>query len=223
MPLISHRGAAGLQEANTLDAIRMGDLYKADYVEIDINCTSDNVLVLHHGKVSRFLRGKKLTQSFKELKNTYPKLITFKEFTTLCPDRPYMFDIKVTNTALLSTISDSLSKFSGHGMGFTSPHVSVLQYMQHAFPSALIMQNQPYHHGPITALEIARKNKFDGIALNKWWMTPLVYRMCKIHGRKLMCYTIDSKLGIKIVSTLFPDVYIVTNRPDRYRQLRPKD
>lgn len=221
MPLISHRGAAGLEVANTLEAISFGNIYDSDYIEIDINATADDVLIIHHGKLARFLRGKKLKETYHEILLALPRILTLEEFVSKCPKRPYIFDIKICEDASLRQIEKVLAVFKDSVIAFTSPHTYALQFMQASFPHAMIMQNQPYHHGPITALEIARRHKFDGIALNKWWMTPLVYRLCKIHHKKLMCYTVDSRIGIQVVAKLFPDVYIVTNRPDIYRQLYP--
>jgi len=56
---IGHRGAAGHAPENTLAAIRKGIDLGADFVEIDVRCTADGVLVaLHDSSVSRTTNGR---------------------------------------------------------------------------------------------------------------------------------------------------------------------
>lgn len=222
MPLISHRGAAHLAPANSFDAIKKGDSFQPDYVEVDINCTIDNILVIYHGSVSRFLQGKKTRESYAELKTKYPYLMTLDEFTAKKISSAYIFDLKVFDDSSMESTITALHKLGRDDFAFTAPHEKALLAVKKAFPNSLIFQSQPYHHGPITALEIARKHNFEGVALNKWWMTPLVYRLCKAHGKLVNCYTVDSAFGIKMIHRFFPEVYITTNRPDIYRKYFPK-
>ena len=56
---IGHRGAAGHAPENTLAAIQRGIDLGVDFVEIDVRCTSDGVLVaLHDATVNRTSNGK---------------------------------------------------------------------------------------------------------------------------------------------------------------------
>ena len=56
---IGHRGAAGHAPENTLAAIQRGIELEADFVEIDVRCTADGVLVaLHDATVNRTTNGK---------------------------------------------------------------------------------------------------------------------------------------------------------------------
>lgn len=221
MPLITHRGAAHLADANSYEAICAGDSYSPAFVEVDINCTFDNKLIIYHGSVSRFLQGKHMKETYQELKSKYPHIMTLNEFAKKEIKSAYVFDIKVIDDESLDSIIVVLKKLTRQDFAFTSPHEHTLVALKNAFPGSLIFQSQPYHHGPITALEIARKNNFEGVALNKWWMTPFVHRLCKAHGKKMNCYTVDSRLGMRLIHKFFPDVYITTNRPDIYRDLYP--
>lgn len=223
MPLISHRGAAHLAEANSLKAIHAGDAFTPDYVEVDINCSADGQLVIYHGSVRRFLRGKHTNETYAELKTANPHLMLLKDFLAIKINAPFIFDIKINDATSLKNMIHSLSRFHRQDFAFTSPHEHSLVAVKKAFPLAPTFQSQPYHHGPISALEIARKHNFEGVALNKWWMTPLVHRLCKAHGKKIICYTVDSAMGIKLIRRFFPDVYITTNRPDVYRSMFPND
>ena len=56
---IGHRGAAGHAQENTLAAIQKGIALGVDFVEIDLRCTADGVLVaLHDETVNRTTNGK---------------------------------------------------------------------------------------------------------------------------------------------------------------------
>jgi glycerophosphoryl diester phosphodiesterase len=56
---IGHRGAAGHAPENTLAAIQKGIELGVDFVEIDVRCTADGVLVaLHDSAVNRTTNGK---------------------------------------------------------------------------------------------------------------------------------------------------------------------
>ena len=56
---IGHRGAAGHAPENTLAAIQKGIALGVDFVEIDVRCTADGVLVvLHDATVNRTTDGK---------------------------------------------------------------------------------------------------------------------------------------------------------------------
>lgn len=221
MPLISHRGAAHLDIANSAAAISEGDAYQPAYIEIDINCTSDDVLVIYHGSISRFLQGKKLKETFAELHTRFPDLLTLEHVLSIKTTAPFLFDVKVLDEESLDKIQTALKSYSRDDFIFTSPHEKALVYLKKHFPAAKIFQSQPYHHGPVTALEIARKHGFEGIALNKWWLTPLIYKMCRMHGKQIAAYTIDSAAAMWIAQKMFPGCYIITNRPHVYRRLFP--
>ena len=223
MPLISHRGAAHLGAANSKNAVLSGDAYHPAYIEIDINSTSDGVLVVHHGELSRFLRGKNMKDTYEQAKKKIPHLLTLDEFLLIQVKSPCIYDIKILGKDALGDIIQALSRLKREDFAFTSPHSDALAVMQNAFPGSFVFQSQPYHHGPIAALELARKHKFNGIALNKWWLTPLVYNLCKLHGKKIMVYTIDQTWWLKLAHLFFPGAYIVTNRPDLYRELFPEE
>lgn len=56
---IGHRGAAGHAPENTMAAIRKGIELGVDFVEIDVRCTADGILVaLHDATVNRTTNGK---------------------------------------------------------------------------------------------------------------------------------------------------------------------
>ena len=219
MSLVSHRGAAGEATENSLKAIVASQKFKPVFIETDIHCTRDMVFVMYHGDLKQTYSGKVRPETYAELKKQIPTLLKLddllqhKEITT-----PYMFDIKCGQVT-----DDLIAYFKKMGLpstvGFTSPHVQALVKLKKAFPYSTTLISQPYQEGPIKAIELARDKGFSGISLNKWWLGPLPYFMCRHYGLQIMVYTIDHRLWQWWAQTLFPDIMLCTNHPKRYRTI----
>lgn len=218
MTFVSHRGAAGLKKENSLAAIKIGHSLKPTYIEIDIHRTKDGVFVIYHGTLHRTYMGISLDETYKALKEKVPSLITLKEFIKSAPKRPYMFDIKIrtANDDLIKELKKMPRQM--HGV-FTSPHPRTLHLLKLAFPHSKTYISQPYSEGPIRPLDLARQYGFDGICLNKWWIGPIVVKACRMAKKDIFAYTIDRPITMRIIKHLFPEITIITNRPDKYRKV----
>ena len=223
MYLISHKGAAGLAHENSLDAIAAAKQYKPHYIEVDVHRTSDGVFVLYHGDIKQTYTGKNIPASYIKLKSVVPTLLKLEDLLRN-DDRScaFMFDIKCGDA-----VNDLIAFFNKHSLpkksGFTTPHERTLVALKKAFPSALTLISQPYQTGPIRPIELARDRGFDGISLNKWWLSPLPYFMCKYYKKQLMVYTINHKFWMRWAKKLYPYAMICTNYPDKYRSSYPTD
>lgn len=218
MTFISHRGAAGIKKENSLEAIRAGHALKPTYVEIDIHRTKDRVFVIYHGTLKASYRGVELEYTYKTLKNNHESVLTLEEFIDKAPKRPYMLDIKI-RTANSELIKELNKMPSSMLKAFSSPHPKTLLALKQAFPEAKTFISQPYQEGPIRPLDLARQYNFDGICLNKWWVGPIVVRACRMSKKQILTYTVDRGLTMRVIKKLFPDVTIITNRPDRYKNM----
>jgi glycerophosphoryl diester phosphodiesterase len=218
MTFISHRGAAGLKKENSLDAIKAGHSYKPSYVEIDIHHTKDGQFVIYHGSMKAAYLGKNIDETYATLKKRIPEVLTLKEFIQNAPSRAYMLDIKI-RTANEDLIKELKGMPASMRAIFTSPHPKTLLALKNAFPTSKTFISQPYQEGPIRPLDLARQYGFDGICLNKWWVGPIVVRACKMSNKQILTYTIDRGITMRIIKKFFPDVTIITNRPDRYRHI----
>lgn len=219
MSLVSHRGAAGLATENTAAAINVAKKYKPVFIEVDIHATADLVFVMYHGDVKQTYSGNRRPETFNQLKKQLPELLTLEELLDSDDHtHAFMFDIKCADD-----IDDLIVYLEKRGLpssvGFTSPHADALAKLKAAFPHSITLIAQPYHHGPIAAIEHARNFGFNGISLNKWWLGPLPYFLCKHYKKKLMVYTIDHKVWMWAAQTFFPDVMLCTNHPERYRSI----
>ena len=218
MTFISHRGAAGLKIENSLEAIKAGHALNPTYVEIDIHRTKDGVFVIYHGTMKATYMGVSLEDSYHSLKKQHQSVITLKEFILEAPKRPYMLDIKI-RTANDELIQELKKMPDGMCGAFSSPHPKTLLALKNAFPLVKTFISQPYQEGPLRPLYLARQYSFDGICLNKWWIGPFVVRACRMSKMQILTYTVDRALTMRIIKYLFPDVTIITNRPDRYRSI----
>ncbi len=221
MSLVSHKGAAGLARGNSLESILAAQKYKPTFIEIDVHCTADMVFVLHHGPVKRGYSGARLTETYPELKKQFSELLKLEDLLERKDiTSALLLDIKCANE-----IDDLLAYLKQQGLpssvGFTSPHVIALNKLKHAFPYATTLIAQPYQEGPIKAIEYARDQGFSGISLNKWWLGPLPYFLCRRYGKQIMVYTIDHRLWQWAAQAFFPDIMLCTNHPERYRRSFP--
>lgn len=221
MSFISHRGAAGLNKENSLKAIHSGNSFNPFCVEIDIHRTKDNIFIIHHGKLHRTFMGIKLKETYEQLAKDIPTLLTLDEFIKQAPNKPYMLDVKIRTAN--NELVEALKKMPDNMRAiFTSPHVSTLKHLKQAFPKSKTFISQPYSEGPFRSLRLANKYDFDGICINKWWIGPLLVKACNYYNKEILAYTVDHPLSMRIIRWLFPNITIITNRPDKFRKLFPK-
>jgi len=221
MSLVSHRGAAGLAHENSLEAIKRATKYKPVFIETDIHCTTDGVFVMYHGDIKQAYSGKNRPETYLQLKKLVPTLLKLedllKEKSVISA---YLFDIKCAD-AIDNLITYFKEKGIPSSVGFTSPHARALYKLEKAFPHSITLISQPYQEGTIKAIELARDRGFDGISLNKWWLGPLPYFLCRHYKKQIMVYTIDNRMWQWIAQTFFPDIMLCTNHPERYRESFP--
>lgn len=221
MSLVSHRGAAGIAHENSLQAIKIAKTFKPQFIEVDVHRTSDGVFVMYHGDIKQAYNGADRPESLKQLKQSVPTLLTLEELLHKDDHScPLLFDIKCADS-----VNDLVTFFQIHslpkGSGFTAPHETALIVLKKAFPHAITLIAQKYQAGPIRAIELARDRGFSGISLNKWWLGPLPYFMCKYYKKQIMVYTIDHSLWIRFAQKLYPSILLCTNNPNKYRDIFP--
>ncbi|NBU33563.1 glycerophosphodiester phosphodiesterase [bacterium] len=223
MSLVSHRGAAGLAHENSWKAISLAKKYNPIFIEVDVHRTSDGVFVMYHGDIKQTYNGNDRPETYDQLKKEIPSLLTLEELLTKDDQGvPFMFDIKCADSVydLITFLRiHSLPK----GSGFTTPHESSLDALKKAFPDSITLISQKYQAGPIRAIELARDRGFSGISLNKWWLGPLPYLMCKFYKKQIMVYTINHKLWMRFAQKLYPNIMLCTNYPDIYRSVYSQD
>jgi len=215
MRLVSHRGAGGLAHENSLQAIKIGDSYSPEFIEVDVHRTSDGIFVLYHGDLRRTYLGTPLDETYEELRVKIPSILTLEEFLKHRFNSNILFDIKIRNST-----DELIVAFKKYrilkGLAFTSPHLLALKRLSEAFPDSKVYISQPFHEGPFRPIQLARKYNFAGVSLNKWWLGPYPYFACKRSNLEYLNYTVDRAITMRVIARIFPHVLLTTNRPDRY-------
>lgn len=214
MRFVSHRGAGGLAQENTLHAVKIGDSFAPEYIEVDIHRTNDGVFVLYHGDMKRNYLGAPLEDTLEELKSKVPNLITLEGFMQHDFKSNMLFDIKVRNST--DELVQILKKWKTKKFAFTSPHIHAMKILKNAFPKSKFFISQPFHEGPFRPIQLARKYDFTGVSLNKWWLGPYPYYACRRSNLECLSYTVDRSLTMRFIAKIFPHVLVVTNHPDRH-------
>lgn len=220
MPLISHRGAAGLAPENSLESITVACTYEPIFIEVDLHRTADGVFVLYHGEVKQTLTGAAMPITFAELAQKVPHLCTLREALLFKKSAPLLLDVKYTEK-MDELVAELESIGLPEGYGFTSPHVNVLIAIKRVFPSRKFFVSNPYHHSPIRAIEYARDQNFSGISLNKWWLNPFIYWLAGRYKKEIMVYTINRSPWVWFAQKFYPRANITTDYPNLYRKHFP--
>lgn len=199
---------------NSLRAAQIGDSYGPEFIEVDVNRTSDGIFVMYHGDLKRTYLGTPIDETYEELKAKVPTVLTLEEFLKHDFNSSVLFDIKIRNST--DELIKVFKKWQPKGLAFTSPHVLAMKSLSKAFPDAKIYISQPFHEGPFRPIQLARKYNFTGVSLNKWWLGPYPYFACKRSNLEYLNYTVDRAITMRVIARLFPHVLVTTNRPDRY-------
>lgn len=200
MPLISHRGAAGLAPENSLESISVANRYKPVFIEVDVHRTIDGEFVLYHGDIKQTWSGAPRPETFRQLRARVPHLPTLRQALKHRTKVPLMLDIKCTE-AVEELISLLREEEMPSSTAFTSPHPGALYALKRAFPASKTFVSQPYHQGPTGSIELARDYGFSGISLNKWWLNPFVSWLCRRYGKDIMVYTVNHTFWIWFAQT----------------------
>jgi glycerophosphoryl diester phosphodiesterase len=214
MKFVSHRGAAGLAHENSIEGYKLAASFKPTYIETDLNRTRDGVFVMYHGKLHQTYIGNGLEETYSELKERIPSIVTLEEFVKIRSSVPFMIDVKIKSNyqeafELLNKAPESFHS------AFTSPHRRPLATAQHMFPKANILISQPYEEGAYRTIQLARKYGFGAVSMNKWWLGPITYYLCNRYDLDIMVYTVDRPFTMWLIQKFFPKVMICTNHPER--------
>lgn len=213
--VIGHRGASGVYEDNSLEAINYClDSPKTDGVEVDLRVTDDDVVVLSHDPYitgdSLMLVGSNTYDELEENSDTH--LVTLREFLKLMQGnrKNMMFGIKsdkavhklnrlveefgvVERTTIMSLDVKSLEPARKDCRIFLAggvPNHTLLRNAQESYIDAII----PYHMSGMTK-QIAIDAKKQGLTFGVWFFVDTVSDV-----EDALLYELD---------------YILTNNPRR--------
>lgn len=219
MKIIGHRGAAGLELENTLASIRRAIELGVDGVEIDVRMTADNQLVLCHdpdlSRVSQS-RLKVAGATLNELRSI--KLHNGAVIPTLSEALECLNDtwtiIEVKDSRCLDALLRIIADYPQACLTIASFDHNFARDLEKNRPDLPVFLAERTRG--VDIIRIIRHAGADGMDLNAWLLNPLTYWLAKRHQLKIMVYTINHPWVARFIHTLYPDVYICTDYPDRF-------
>jgi glycerophosphoryl diester phosphodiesterase len=222
MIIISHRGAAGLAPENTLAGIDEAIKAGVDKIEIDVQVTKDNRLVLFHDNSMYRITGK--TQSISELTlkevsttttHSGQPIPTLEEAIEHAGDCPLLLDCKGNNWPKL--LASAIKKHNYPLPSVSSPSQQDLYEFRQLVPESKVYLSDLTK--PLGALYAARTLGFNGVSLNFWTLNPLSYHYAKRYGLEIIAYTVNRTILARFLHFLYPRAIITTDFPNRLAKL----
>jgi glycerophosphoryl diester phosphodiesterase len=218
MKIIAHRGASGLALENTLAALELARLLGVDAIEIDVHKTADNVLVVCHDSTMYRVSGdwtRVRNVTFQELQkiilndgvSTVP---TLEQVFAATGDIPLIVELKASNcTDELARLIKQHPKRDVTVASFKHSELSALKQKNVNAQLVALERTKPFE-----IVDVAKRERLDGIGLNFWLLNPLTYWWIRRAGLSIYVYTINSHVLGKFIGWLYPHAGICTDHPE---------
>jgi glycerophosphoryl diester phosphodiesterase len=220
MKIISHRGAAGLALENSIESLNKGLKLPVYALEIDIRATRDGELILLHDTHTGHVANRTLlpqNSTLEELKkltlHNGERIPTLEEvFKLVGKKKRLMIDIKSSGVA--EEALRLIKKYSGVDVFFTGLQYNELKKIHQSRPDITFLVQ--HHHDPLEIIHKATAMGARGISLNMWLINPLTYHLARVRGLDVYLYTVNNPLLVHFFKRLYPEVFIITNHPDKF-------
>jgi glycerophosphoryl diester phosphodiesterase len=218
---ISHRGAAGVAPENTIESVQKAICLGAAYIEIDVQRTRDNVLVLLHDRtINRTTNGKGAVRSlnWQEVKEANPEhpIPTLQELFEVVEPTGVMLVLELKNPRLYPGIEEQVLAFIDkfqmeNRVIVVSFDLDSLERVSQINPA--VETGQLYIHG----FNMPRVKNTS--LLEVFWLMPLidptfVWRQHRA-SRRVWVWTVDNPVLMRLLLWLGVDG-ITTNYPQRW-------
>ena len=231
--VIAHRGAAGLAPENTQAAIRAGIQHKADFIEVDIQRSADDVLIVIHdqtvdrttdghgavvdltwAEISQFEAGSYFGPEYAG--ETVPRLDAVLEMTKGTSSTWF---IEIKEPHLYPGIEQQIAETIQNAQA--QDQVTIISFDYESLRKfSELMPNVPLgfiSKYPITLPKIAKHQSVDVLWLSVI-LDPTLVRRLHNQGYQVWVWTIDNWLIIRLLIWLGVDG-ITTNRPDLFNTI----
>ena len=221
MLIIGHRGARGLVAENTLESLKKALDLGVDVVEFDVWTSKDGVPVLHHDSSLVKMTGNtaqifdmSLGQIRKVRTHGGYKIPTAEEAFKLLRGTPVMLEIK--DFYLSEGVLKLLNKFDKMDISITSFRQNVLSDLSQRRQGLRLYAATSWH--PIETLHFIKQHGLYGLNLNYRSFNPLIYWLAKRGDIRIMLYSVNSPVYVKLLKKMKIDVGICTDYPDRFQK-----
>lgn len=228
--IAAHRGDPIHAPENTLTAIEAAMLQSVDYIEIDVQMTSDEVLILFHDNTLRRIDGSNRAvknMTLDEIKQVDAgswfstefageKIPTLEEAIILVDDRSrLLIDVKLTGepeetAQMLSELIDS----------YEITDTCLVQSFSPRLLSEIRSLNPDIKIGQILTASAGRLERMDVdfYTISQNMLTENFVKMAREQNRQVWVWTVNSEMNIRTV--LQYDINgIITDYPQRVRQI----
>ncbi len=222
MKIVGHRGAAGVALENTLESIRAAIKAGVRELEIDIRLTRDGIFVLSHDPDLRRVANSPLIiaeSTLTELQAVpFPngeRIVTLSEALKVVEKD--MLVIEAKNAGWANALVDALTGHEAkvHGViAFNHRELAVFHKRLPAirtYPLSLI--------NPFSAYQSAKRHAMTGFGIGYWSLNPLVYHWGRKANLEVYVYTVNNVWLARVLKTLYPDISIATNYPEKLSTL----
>ncbi len=228
--ITAHRGASGRAPENTLAAVRAAIADSADWVEIDVQETSDGVVVVHHD--ADFMRVTRDPRKIWEL--PYAEVARIPNGAWYGPE--YEAERVATLEELLRLARDRIRvnielKVYGHGQRLEERVVELVESLGMQDQVALMSLHRPtverlnelrpdWKVGLLAAVSIGDLSRLeaDFLAVNASKATGAFVRRVHASGKELQVWTVDHPAQMSAMISAGVDV-LITNEPALARDI----
>ncbi len=236
-PLIyAHRGASGHYPENTMEAFRGALRQRADGIELDVQLTYDEeVVVIHDHRLERTTNGRGSVQSstLEELQHLYAsnkadprsakaRIPTLGHVLRAFASTPLHFNIELKNLLVLQPRLEELV------IELVRKHRLTRRTVISSFNFDSLLRIKQLNPRQKTALlyvgplqrpwEVGKKYQVDHLHVPNEELTASLVKKAKSNGFQVMVWTVDSPDRIKECSRMGVDG-IITNYPSRARKI----
>ena len=207
IPIFAHRGASGHALENSFKAFEKARKLGADGIELDVQCTKDNCLVVFHDLELFRLTGvkKKINEcTYEELVN-YPlgrhvlrrfsrdRIPTLQEVVEWANvyNMPLNIELKESLLANRKAVIDGLKGLKlPKGSHFSSFHDELMRIvkMQRPDVQTAIIVTKKYNWQ-----ELSKQSHIDAVHAHKRYYKPEYFKACADSGKGLRYYSITGK------------------------------
>jgi glycerophosphoryl diester phosphodiesterase len=217
--IIGHRGAAGLALENTISSFKKAVNLKADMIEIDVQRTADNQLIVFHDNVLDRITNKKgfvkdlntASLSKVTLKNK-SKILLLDDACKFCRDNRIELFIELKSEGIATEVFNTASKY-------LRPEKLIIGSFHHHEIANLIRSKLNvktciiFESYPVNLLNYVLAINSDFVSVGFEAVTDEMIKELKKTRKKILLWTIDTKTEMSKALSYKP-FGIITNYPN---------
>lgn len=205
MPIISHRGAKGLAQENTVESIKIADKFRPEFIEFDVRVSKDKIPILYHDES---INGKEIASlNFEEIKHLNNNIGTLDlAIRNIHYSKP-LIEIKNPKDTQYIIAYNSQNSF------YTSFNEHVINKL--GIHKLKFFAMQRIH--PFGLLDKAIKNHAVGVGINKFWilLLPYIHNRCEKNNLMIYIYTVNNRIFASLIRFFYPKVFVCTDYPNK--------